>query len=46
VSYGRSCGYVIEGHVPASAIRQLLEKGPAAVGLAVPGMLGLLRRRW
>lgn len=31
-------GYVIEGHVPASAIRQLLEKRPAAVGLAVPGM--------
>ena len=31
-------GYVIEGHVPASAIRQLLEKRPAAIGLAVPGM--------
>ena len=31
-------GYVIEGHVPASAIRQLLEKRPVAVGLAVPGM--------
>lgn len=31
-------GYVIEGHVPAAAIRQLLEKRPAAVGLAVPGM--------
>ena len=31
-------GYVIEGHVPAFAIRQLLEKRPAAVGLAVPGM--------
>lgn len=30
--------YVIEGHVPASAIRELLEKRPAAVGLAVPGM--------
>ena len=31
-------GYVIEGHVPASAVRQLLEQRPAAVGLAVPGM--------
>lgn len=31
-------GYVVEGHVPASAIRQLLEKRPVAVGLAVPGM--------
>ena len=31
-------GYIIEGHVPALAVRQLLEKRPAAVGLAVPGM--------
>jgi len=31
-------GYVIEGHVPALAVRQLLEKRPVAVGLAVPGM--------
>lgn len=31
-------GYVIEGHVPASAIRRLLEERPAAIGLAVPGM--------
>ena len=31
-------GYVIEGHVPALAVRRLLEKRPAAVGLAVPGM--------
>lgn len=31
-------GYVVEGHVPAVALRQLLEKRPAAVGLAVPGM--------
>jgi len=31
-------GYVIEGHVPAAAIRELLEKRPVAVGLAVPGM--------
>lgn len=30
--------YVIEGHVPASALRRLLEKRPTAVGLAVPGM--------
>lgn len=40
----RSChtakvgGYVIEGHVPADLIVQLLEEKPAAAGLAVPGM--------
>lgn len=31
-------GYVIEGHVPATDIRRLLEERPDAVGLAVPGM--------
>jgi hypothetical protein len=31
-------GYVIEGHVPASAILRLLEEKPAAIGLSVPGM--------
>ena len=31
-------GYVIEGHVPAEAIRRLLAERPAAIGLAVPGM--------
>ena len=31
-------GYVIEGHVPALAVRRLLEQRPAAVGLSVPGM--------
>ena len=30
--------YVIEGHVPAGAIRRLLGEKPAAAGLAVPGM--------
>jgi hypothetical protein len=30
--------YVIEGHVPAVAIRRLLSERPAAIGLAVPGM--------
>jgi hypothetical protein len=40
----RSChtaeigGYVIEGHVPASAIKRLLAEKPAGRGLAVPGM--------
>ncbi|MGB7406629.1 MAG: DUF411 domain-containing protein [Pacificimonas sp.] len=41
----RSChtmvvdGYVIEGHVPASAVTRLLEERPSGVlGLAVPGM--------
>ena len=31
-------GYVIEGHVPASAIRRLLAERPRIKGLAVPGM--------
>jgi hypothetical protein len=31
-------GYVIEGHVPADAIKRLLRERPAATGLAVPGM--------
>lgn len=31
-------GYVIEGHVPALAIRRLLSERPQARGLAVPGM--------
>jgi hypothetical protein len=31
-------GYAIEGHVPAAAIRRLLDERPAAQGLAVPGM--------
>jgi hypothetical protein len=31
-------GYVVEGHVPAADIEQLLKKKPNAVGIAVPGM--------
>ena len=31
-------GYVIEGHVPADVVKQLLKEKPAVVGLAVPGM--------
>jgi hypothetical protein len=31
-------GYVIEGHVPAVALRRLLDEKPSATGLAVPGM--------
>ncbi|MDY6829778.1 MAG: DUF411 domain-containing protein [Pseudomonadota bacterium] len=31
-------GHVIEGHVPASDIRRLLEEHPDGGGLAVPGM--------
>jgi hypothetical protein len=31
-------GYVIEGHVPADAIKRLLIEKPQAKGLAVPGM--------
>jgi hypothetical protein len=35
---GEVAGYVIEGHVPADAIRRLLAERPVAAGLAVPGM--------
>lgn len=31
-------GYVIEGHVPAGAILQLLDERPDAIGIALPGM--------
>ena len=31
-------GYLIEGHVPASDVRALLQQKPQALGLAVPGM--------
>lgn len=31
-------GYVVEGHVPAAAIRRLLAERPEGKGLAVPGM--------
>jgi len=31
-------GYVVEGHVPADAIKRLLTEKPHAQGLAVPGM--------
>ena len=31
-------GYVLEGHVPAVAVRRLLTERPTATGLAVPGM--------
>lgn len=41
----RSChtalidGYVVEGHVPAADVKDLLAKRPAVAGLAVPGMV-------
>lgn len=31
-------GYLIEGHVPASDVRALLQQKPQALGLTVPGM--------
>ena len=31
-------GYIIEGHVPASDIRRLLDERPKLMGLAAPGM--------
>lgn len=30
--------YVVEGHVPADVVRQLLEEKPQVAGIAVPGM--------
>jgi hypothetical protein len=31
-------GYVVEGHVPASAVKRLLAEKPAALGVSAPGM--------
>lgn len=31
-------GYVVEGHVPANDIKQLLKTKPGIVGISVPGM--------
>ena len=31
-------GYIIEGHVPAAALKRFLAEKPNARGLAVPGM--------
>jgi hypothetical protein len=31
-------GYIIEGHVPADVIEELLQEKPDVVGLALPGM--------
>lgn len=31
-------GYLVEGHVPATAVKRLLTEHPSAKGLAVPGM--------
>ncbi len=31
-------GYVVEGHVPLAAIRELLDERPEVRGIAVPGM--------
>ena len=31
-------GYLIEGHVPASDVRALLQQKPKALGITVPGM--------
>ena len=40
----RSChtaevgGYIVEGHVPANVVKELLQKRPAILGIAVAGM--------
>lgn len=31
-------GYVVEGHVPADAVKRLLQERPEAAGISVPGM--------
>ncbi|MGE0706076.1 MAG: DUF411 domain-containing protein [Vicinamibacterales bacterium] len=31
-------GYVVEGHVPGTAVARMLKEKPAIVGIAVPGM--------
>ena len=31
-------GFIIEGHIPADAVRRLLKERPAVAGIAVPGM--------
>ncbi len=31
-------GYVVEGHVPVTAIRKLLKEKPDLIGISVPGM--------
>ncbi len=31
-------GYLVEGHVPARAIREVLRERPKAIGLSAPGM--------
>ena len=35
---GVVAGYIVEGHVPAEAVKRLLAARPSAIGLAVPGM--------
>ena len=31
-------GYLVEGHVPAAAVKRLLAEKPSALGISVPGM--------
>lgn len=31
-------GYIVEGHVPASAVKKLLSEAPSIKGITVPGM--------
>ena len=31
-------GYVVEGHVPVSAIRKMLKEKPSIIGISAPGM--------
>ena len=44
MSHAASChtalvnGYVVEGHIPVSAMRKLFKEKPAIVGISAPGM--------
>ena len=31
-------GYIVEGHIPADAVKKMLKERPRVVGIAVPGM--------
>jgi hypothetical protein len=34
----RLAGYIVEGHIPADAVKKMLKERPKVVGIAVPGM--------
>ena len=34
----RLAGYIVEGHIPADAVKKMLKERPKVIGIAVPGM--------